>query len=97
MSKSKVNIRPLGKRILVKPQEIEESTPGGLIIPPTAQEGEKPEMGTVVLLGSGEKDFSFTVKENDTVYFKKYAPDELEHNGEKYFILNEEDVLAIIG
>lgn len=97
MAKSKVNIQPLGKRILVKPQEVEKTTPGGLVIPPSAQEGEKPVMGVVVKLGTGEKDFKFTVKEGDTVYFKKYAPDEFEAEGETYFVLSEEDILAVVG
>lgn len=97
MSTKEVKIRPLGKRIVVKPEELEEKTASGLIIPPTAQDDSKPEVGVVVKLGSGEKDFEFSVKVGDKVFFKKYAPDSLEIDGSTYYLLSEEDVLAVIG
>lgn len=96
MSSDGVNVLPLGKRVVVKPQEIEETTSGGLIIPPTAQDGQKPELGEVVKLGTGESDFEFSVKLGDKVFFKKYSPDEIEVEGQTYYILSEEDVLAIL-
>ncbi len=97
MAKTSINIQPLGKRVVVIPEEVVEKTAGGLIIPPSAQDGQKPEVGKVVKLGTGKKDFKFTVKEGDTVFFKKYSPDEIEVSGEKYYVISEEDILAIVG
>lgn len=97
MAKNDVKLQPLGKRVVVRPQEVEETTSGGLIIPPSAQDDKKPEMGVVVKLGTGEADFKFSVKEGDLVFFKKYAPDEIEKDGETYYIIAEEDILAIVG
>lgn len=94
-----IKIKPLGKRVLVKQDEIEETTKGGLVLPPSASEDQKPETGVVVKLGSGKeegKEIKFEVSAGDRVYFKKYSPDELEIDGEKYLLLNEEDILAII-
>lgn len=97
MATNSVKITPLGKRIVVRPEEVQEKTAGGLFIPPSAQEDKKPEVGIVVKLGSGKKDFKFTVSIGDKVFFKKYSPDEIEVDGEKLYILSEEDVLAIVG
>lgn len=91
-----VKLQPLGKRIVVRPEEVQETTTGGLIIPPTAQDDKKPEVGVVVKLGTGEKDFTFSVKVGNRVFFKQYSPEEIEVDGEKFFIVDEEDVLAII-
>lgn len=97
MAKSDVKISPLGKRIVVRPEEVEETTSGGLIIPPTAQDDNKPEVGVVVKLGTGKDDFKFTVKVGDKVFFKKYSPDAIKIDDDEYYILSEKDVLAIIG
>ena len=93
---SKVNVQTLGRRVLVKPDAVEETTAGGLIIPPSAQDDKTPEIGEVVVLGTGEKGFEFTVKVGDRVSFRQYSPDKLEIDGELYYILSEDDVLAII-
>lgn len=98
MAKS-IKIQPIGNRVLVKPDEIEEKTSGGLVLPPSASEDQKPETGTVVKLGRGKvdgKEVSFEVSVGDRVYFKKYSPDEILIDGDKYLLLNEEDILAII-
>ncbi len=98
MAKS-IKIQPLGKRVLVKPDEIEETTSGGLVLPPSASEDQKPETGIITKLGKGKedgKDISFEVSVGDRVYFKKYSPDEILIKEEKYFLLNEEDILAVI-
>ena len=94
-----IKIQPLGKRILVKPSEVEEKTLGGLVIPPTSDE-KRPETGEVVKLGLGKdktgKDLVFNVKVGDKVYFKKYSPEEIEIDGEKLLLIDVEDVLAVI-
>ncbi len=98
MAKS-IKIQPLGNRVLVKPDEVEEKTSGGLVLPPSASEDQRSETGTVVKLGKGKvdgKEVSFEVSVGDRIYFKKYSPDEILIDGDKYFLLNEEDILAIV-
>jgi chaperonin GroES len=98
MSKD-IKIQPLGKRVLIKPDEVEEVTSGGLVLPPSASEDKKPETGVILKLGQGKekgKDISFEVKVGDRVYFKKYSADEFELDNEKYFLLDTADILAII-
>ncbi len=98
MSKD-IKITPLGNRVLVTPDKIDEKTSGGLVLPPSSTEDQKPETGTIAKLGVGKvkgKDVSFDVSVGDRVYFKKYSPDELEVDGEKYFLLEASDILAVI-
>jgi chaperonin GroES len=64
---SKLNIKPLGDRVVVRATEAEEKTASGIIIPDTAKE--KPQEGTIVAVGNGKKDEPMTVKEGDTVFF----------------------------
>jgi chaperonin GroES len=96
----KVNIKPLGGRILVQPLEEEEVTESGLIIPDTASK-EKPQQGKVIALGTGRltedgDKVDFRVEVGDVVLFKKYSPDEVELDGEEYLVMEEDDILAII-
>jgi len=94
-----IKIQPIGNRVLVKPDEIEEKTSGGLVLPPSASEEQRPETGTVVKLGKGKidgKEISFEVSVGDRVYFKKYSPDEILIDEDKYLLLSEEDILAIV-
>ncbi|MDX9738789.1 MAG: co-chaperone GroES [Candidatus Dojkabacteria bacterium] len=97
---SNIKITPLGRRVVVKPQDIQEKTPGGLVIPPNAAEEKRPAFGEVVKLGIGKdkegKALKFDVKVGDLVYFKKYTPEEIEVDGEEYLILESEDILAIV-
>ncbi|HRI06095.1 MAG TPA: co-chaperone GroES [Candidatus Dojkabacteria bacterium] len=92
-----IPIQPLGKRVVVTPDQVEEKTAGGLYVPASANEDKKSDTGTVVALGIvNDKDFKFTVEAGNRVYFKKYSPEEVEINGEKYYILDEEDILAVV-
>jgi chaperonin GroES len=97
---SEIKIQPIGNRVLVQPEEIEDKTPGGLVIPPSANDDKRPAMGSVVKLGIGKnkhgKDVSFDVKVGDKVFFSKYSPDEVEMNGDTYLLLKAEDILAVI-
>jgi len=98
MSKD-IKITPIGSRVLVSPDKVDEKTTGGLILPPTSTEDQKPETGVIVKLGEGKikgKQMEFNVKVGDRVYFKKYSPDELEIDGEKFLLLDAGDVLAVI-
>jgi chaperonin GroES len=98
MAKS-IKIQPLGNRVLVRPDEFDERTSGGLVLPPSASEEQKPETGEIVKLGQGKEDgkeITFDLSVGDKVYFKKYSPDEILIDEEKYFLLNTEDILAIV-
>ena len=90
-----MNIKPLADRVLVVPAPAEEKTIGGIIIPDTAKE--KPLKGEVVAVGNGTKDEETVVKVGDTVLYGKYAGTELELEGNKYLIMRQSDILAIVG
>lgn len=89
-----VNVKPLHDRVIVKPAEKAEKTAGGIIIPDTAQE--KPQKGEVVAVGDGKKDEPLTVKVGDTILFGKFSGTEIEIEGEKYLLLRESEIFAII-
>ena len=88
-----MNIKPLADRVLVLPAQAEEKV-GGIIIPDTAKE--KPQRGKVIAVGQGTKDEVMVLKENDVVLYGKYAGTELEYEGEKYLIMRQSDVLAVV-
>ena len=90
-----MNIKPLADRVLVLPAPAEEKTIGGIIIPDTAKE--KPLKGEVVAVGNGTKDEEMVLKLGDQVLYGKYAGTELEIEAEKYLIMRQSDVLAVIG
>ncbi len=89
-----MNIKPLADRVLINPTPAEEGTMAGIIIPDSAKE--KPLKGTVLAAGNGTKDEEMTVKPGDTVLYGKYAGTEIEFEGEKYLIMRQSDILAII-
>lgn len=89
-----MNIKPLADRVLIQPTPAEEKTLSGIIIPDSAKE--KPLKGTVLAVGSGTKDEAMQLKEGDKVLYGKYAGTEIELDGEKYLIMRQSDVLAVI-
>lgn len=89
-----MNIKPLADRVLINPAKAEEKTVAGIIIPDTAKE--KPLKGEVVTVGEGTKDEKMVLKAGDTVLFGKYAGTEIEVGEEKYLIMRQSDVLAIL-
>jgi len=89
-----MNIKPLADRVLVRPAVAEEKTISGLIIPDSAKE--KPLKGEVLAVGNGTKDEEMVVAVGNKVLFGKYAGTELEWEGEKYLIMRQTDILAII-
>lgn len=96
----KPSIKPVGGHILVSPTTEEKKTKAGIIIPETASE-EKPQTGKIVALGDGKRDehgkiVPFSVKIGELILFKKYSPEEIEVEGEKYLILEESDILGIV-
>lgn len=89
-----MNIKPLADRVLILPMAAEEKTVGGIIIPDTAKE--KPLQGKVVAVGNGTKDEEMVIAVGDQVLYGKYSGTELEFEGEKYLIMRQSDVLAVI-
>ena len=89
-----MKIKPLADRVLVLPAPAEEITIGGIIIPDSAKE--KPLKGKVIAIGNGTKDEEMVVKPDDTVLYGKYAGTEIELDGEKYLIMKQSDILAIL-
>lgn len=92
-------LKPLADRVLVKVEEEETKTMGGILLPDTAQK--KSQKGVVVTVGSGKmteegKRLPLEVKEGDEVLFAKYSGTEIEDKGEKYLLLSERDILAIL-
>ncbi len=85
-----MTIKPLGERILVKMDKVEEKTAGGIFIPQTAQE--KTQIAVVEAIGDEIK----TVKVGDKILHDKYAGTTFKQDGEEYLILNIKDVLAVI-
>ena len=90
-----MNIKPLADRVLILPAPAEEKTIGGIIIPDTAKE--KPLQGEVVAIGNGTKDVEMVLHVGDQVLYDKYSGTELEHDGKKYLIMRQSDVLAVLG
>ena len=89
-----MNIKPLADRVLIKAAAAEEKTASGIILPDTAKE--KPLKGEVLATGKGTKDEEMVLKVGDTVLYGKYAGTEVELDGEKYLIMRQSDVLAVL-
>ena len=89
-----MNIKPLADRVLIKPVAAEEKTVGGIIIPDSAKE--KPLKGNVIAVGKGTKDEEMVLKAGDSVLYGKFAGTELELEGERFLIMRQSDVLAIL-
>ena len=89
-----MKIKPLADRVLISPAPAETQTVGGIIIPDTAKE--KPLQGTGVAAGEGKEDEKMILKEGDQVLYGKYAGTEIEFEGEKYLIMRQSDVVAVL-
>ncbi|WP_346861629.1 co-chaperone GroES [uncultured Draconibacterium sp.] len=84
----------LAGKILVQPKEAEEKTVSGIIIPDSAKE--KPQVGTVVLVGADKTDEPMEVKVGDTVFYGKYSGTELNIDGTDYLLMSQNDVMYIL-
>ncbi len=96
----KTKIKPLEDRILVRPEEGEETTPSGIVIPDTAKE--KPQEGSDLSVGPGKRSdtgelIPMEIKEGDRVVYSKYGGTEIKVDGEDLLILSARDALAVIG
>lgn len=97
---TKVTLKPLADRVIVKKLEAEEKTAGGIVLPDTAKE--KPQQGEILAVGPGKLDEKgnrqpMEVKIGDKVLFAKYSGTEVKIDGTEYLILSERDILAVIG
>ncbi len=86
---AKINIQPMGARVLIKPLEQDNKTASGLLLPETAKE--KPQTGLVMAVGDDE---DIKLKVNDKVLFAKYTGSEFKFNGTEYLLLESTDILA---
>lgn len=92
-------LKPLGDRVIVKVEEQEEETVGGIVLASNAKE--KPQTGKIVALGEGTltndgKRIPLSVKEGQVVMFDKYAGSEVKYEGEDYLVMHEKDIMAIV-
>ncbi len=94
-----MKLKPINDHVIIEPIKEEKKTEGGIVLPETVEK-EKPQKGKVIAIGPGKVEDGklrpMSVKEGDIVLFKKYAPDEFKINDKEYWILSEEDILAIL-
>jgi len=94
-----MKLRPLADRVVVKPVEDQDKTPGGIILPDTAKE--KPMKGEIIAVGPGSLNdkgerVKLDVKKGDIVIYGKYSGTEFKLDNQEYLILRESDILAVI-
>ena len=94
-----MKLKPLSDRVVVKPQDVEEKTASGIILPDTAKE--KPQIGKVVAVGKGKNSDSgslikMDIKVNDKVLYGKYSGTEISFEGDDLLIMRESDILATL-
>lgn len=91
-------LKPLLDNVIVKPLEGESTTASGIVIPDTVSK-EKPMRGEVMAVGPGKmKDGVIAecpVKVGDIVVFTKYAPTEIEVDGQELYIMGFDSMLAV--
>lgn len=96
---AKINLQPIGDRIVVEREESQEKTAGGIFLPSSAKD--KPSRGTVIAVGDGRvlRDGTrhpLQLKPGDQVLFTTYGPDEIKVGEEEFLLMREDDVLAVI-
>src|SRR6185437_8027142 len=96
---TKVSLRPLGDRVLVRPVEKKDEVRGGLIIPDTAKE--KPQEGEIIAAGKGKigddgKLIPMDVKTGDRILYGKYSGTEVKIEGQEYLIMHQDDILGLV-
>ncbi len=94
-----MKLRPLSDRVVVKPVEDEDKTPGGIILPDTAKE--KPMKGKVIAVGPGGLNdkgerIKLDLQKGDVVIYGKYSGTEFKMDNQDYLIMRESDILAVL-
>lgn len=96
---AETKIRPLGDRLVVKPQDAETTTKGGIVLPGTAEK-DKPVKGKVVAIGTGKwqdgKQQPLQVKVGDEILFGKYAGTSVKLNDQELLVMREDDVMGVV-
>jgi chaperonin GroES len=95
-----LKIRPLGDRLVVEPEKVEEKTKGGIYLPETANQ-EKPVWGKVIAIGEGKiedggKRKPLDVKIGDKILFGKYAGTNFKLDEQELLVLREDDVMGVV-
>ena len=98
LERAKMNLKPLGDRVIVRQDEAETTTAGGLFIASTSQE--KPSTGIVLAVGEGRLDnngnkVAVPVSEGDRILYSKYGGTEVKVDGEDVIILRADDIYAV--
>ncbi len=96
----KVQLQPLGDRVVIEREESESVTSGGIVLPDTAKD--KPTRGTVISVGEGKlnkdgKRTALQVKAGDRVLFTSYAGEQFKLGDRELLLMREDDILAVIG
>jgi len=89
-----IKVTPLTDRVIIKVDDADEISEGGIIIPENARKN--PPKGIVVLVGKGKKDDLITVKEGDHVLFSKAKATDIQIDGQYFLILQERDIKLIL-
>lgn len=87
-----MKVKPLGDRVLIKPDAVETKTAGGIIIPDTAQE--KTQRGVVVAVGDDKEKIKVSVGQK--VIHDKYAGTQIQIDGVDHLILKSNDLVAVV-
>jgi len=95
-----MKLKPLSNHLFIEAIVEEKKSKGGIVLPETVEK-EKPMKGTIIAVGPGKMNdrgeiFAMAVKVGDVVLFKKYGPDEIEIDGKKYLVGDEDDILAVL-
>lgn len=96
---TKVDLKPLGDRVVLEPVEPAQTSAGGVILPDTAKE--KTQEGLILAVGPGRKTdkgelVKIDLKTGDRVIYSKYSGSEVKIDGKEYLIISEKDVLSIV-
>jgi len=94
-----MKLKPLDDRVVIKPEQAEEKTSGGIVLPDTARE--KPMVGKVVAVGAGKlldngQRAPMSVKKGDLVVYGKYSGSDVELDGVEYKIMRESEILGVV-
>lgn len=98
---AKTTITPLFSYVLIKPVKAETTTASGIVLPDTAQE-KKSQMGEVLAVGPGfasedGRDNKMSVKVGDKVVYKQWGGNEIKVDGEDYMLMEQKDIMAVVG
>ncbi len=98
-TKTKVTLQPLGDKVVVERDTVEDKTAGGIYIPDAAKD--KPSRGTIIAVGTGKllddgTRGTMQVKKGDRVLFTSYAPETIKLDDEELLLMSETDILAVI-